>query len=639
MALLVYPLGLSSLFIPVGADPCKNARPIVESWTLTPLPSSGRKEPRKNYNLEGDSGSGASTYDLINVVIPADQDILIVEQGFVPTVTSTSVTLDPAGLNLSLSPIANSVTSSATSTGRGVRGWYLLNPPAGTYTVRGIISGVVLQTLSASTWDQVDTTAPFGTPVSDSGTTGTIGSLSTGNVPCFITMLGLRSTTAPVPGTVQKLVSGHQSSTNQQWYLSKQTTGAEARWTWTTSDEWALLGFELVGALALSVVNATAALSATSTLTAAVTREQFATATLSATSTLTATAVVTKQATATLSATSTLTAAAVLEKPATATLSSTATLTATADVTKQATAALSSTATLTANANTTVNATAALSATATLTATATLERFATAALSSTATLTATAVVSKVATAALSSTATLTASAVVTKNSTAALSSTATLTITALRETFVTVSLSSTATLTATTSTSVNATAALTATVTLTVSTITITRFGIIALTATATLFADPDITSVNDTGFAGWASAPWGIIVFGGAYTQPGTTTRQVTVSLTSTATLTANPTIARAATATLTSTASLTALGTIASGAVTATLLSIATLTATFSSAIWIEFVVSNGSWSIASVSSNPYIEAPIGTPLYTQNTPSGSTWVEVPVVPKVWS
>lgn len=401
----------------------------------------------------------------------------------------------------------------------------------------------------------------------------------------------------------------------------------------------AIMGMLTTALPTTTTVDATATLSSTATLTASANLERLAVASLSATATLIATAVREQPATATLSSTASLTATATVVKPATATLSSTATLTATADVTKQATATLSSTATLTGLANSTVNATAALSATATLTATATPERFATVALSSTATLTATAVVSKIATAALSSTATLTTTAVVTKNATTALSSTATLTITVLRETFVTVSLSSTATLTASTSTSVNATAALTATATLTVSTITLTRFGVIALTATATLFADPDITSVNDTGFAGWASAPWGIIVFGGAYTQPGTTTRQVTVSLTSTATLTANPTIARAAVATLTSTASLTALGNIVSGAVTATLFSVATLTATFSSAIWIEFVVNNGSWSIASVSSNPYIEASVGTPLYTQNTPSGSTWVEVPVVPKVWS
>ena len=221
----------------------------VEGWyddELTADAASGGGTPSLTGHTEGDSGTGASTYDL-SITIPASQSILIVAQGFVPTVTSTSVTLDPAGANLALTAVGASVTSSATSTGRGVRLWYLVNPPAGTWTLRGVLSGVVLQTLSASWWTNVDTTTPFGTQVTNSATTGTSISVSTGSVPFFISALGLRSTSAPTPGGSQTTVSGHQSSTNQQWYVSSQTSGSTASWSWSTSDENALVGVELKG--------------------------------------------------------------------------------------------------------------------------------------------------------------------------------------------------------------------------------------------------------------------------------------------------------------------------------------------------------------------------------------------------------
>lgn len=409
----------------------------------------------------------------------------------------------------------------------------------------------------------------------------------------------------------------------------------------TTGTTGVITLFTLTSAPAANTtVDATATLSSTATLTAAADLERLATAALSSTATLTATAVVTKNATATLNSTATLTAIAVTEKPATATLSSTATLTVTADVTRQATATLSSTATLTGLANSTVNATATLSATATLTVAATLERFATAALSSTATLTVTAVVTKLATASLSSTATLTVTAVVTKNATAALAATSTLTVTVVRETFVTISLSATSSLTANTNTEVAATASLSATATLTVGTITLTRFGTAALNSTATLFALADILGTTATGYAGWGFDPWGTIAWGGTFAVAGTSNRSGLAVLTATATLTANGIAATPIAVTLVSTATLTANSNMTKFS-TVVLNSVATLVALAVTgvSIWIEFVVNNGSWSIASVSSNPYIETAVNTPLYTQNTPSGSTWVEVPVVPKTWS
>lgn len=387
-------------------------------------------------------------------------------------------------------------------------------------------------------------------------------------------------------------------------------------------------------------IAATAALTATSTLTATATREQFATATLSETSTLTATATLIRQATAALSATSTLTATAVLSKQATATLSATSTLTATAVRDAAATAALSATSTLTALANSTVNATAALTATSTLTASATLERFATAALSATSTLTAAAIVSKIATAALSATSTLTTTSVVTRNATVALTATSTLTTSVVRETFVVAALSATSTLTASVSATVSATAALSASSSLTVTNF-ITRFGTIALTATSTLTADADIDSSIATGYTGWAGAPWGITAWGSGYTQTTTGLKQGVATLRATSTLTVTPTRTTFVGVALTETATLTVSATVIPAA-GATLLAIASLivtSVTASSSIWIELVINNGIWSLASVSTNPYIENVPGAPVYTQVTPSGDTWIEFPVAPKIWS
>lgn len=218
-------------------------------------PSGGVATPTLTGHTEGDSGTGASTYDL-TITIPSGQSLLVVDQGFVPTVNPTSVTLDPAGLNLALTTAGAKVTSSATSTGRGLQRYYLINPPAGTFTLRGVLSGVVLQTLDASWWTNTDTTAPLGTQVSSSGTTGTSRSIATGGVPFFFGALGLRSTTAPTADAGQTAVSSHQSSTNQQWYTSYKTSGGSFGYTWSTSDESVLLGHEIVGAAASSISQA-----------------------------------------------------------------------------------------------------------------------------------------------------------------------------------------------------------------------------------------------------------------------------------------------------------------------------------------------------------------------------------------------
>lgn len=209
-------------------------------------PPAGGSDPSLTGHTEGDSTTGASTYDL-TITIPASQSILIVQQGYVPTVTPASVTLDPAGANLALTTVGAAANSSATSTGRGQRIYYLVNPPAGTWTLRGVLSGVVLQTLSASWWTNVDTTTPFGTQTSSTATTGTSQSVSTGSVPFFIAFLGLRSTSAPTPGGSQTTIGAHQSSTNQQWYSSYQTSGSTASWSWSSSDENTVIGVELKG--------------------------------------------------------------------------------------------------------------------------------------------------------------------------------------------------------------------------------------------------------------------------------------------------------------------------------------------------------------------------------------------------------
>ena len=73
---------------------------------------------------------------------------------------------------------ANGANGVQASTGRGIQRWFLINPPAGTWTLRGVLSGVVLQTLEASWWTNTDTTAPLGSQVSASATTGTSASAS-----------------------------------------------------------------------------------------------------------------------------------------------------------------------------------------------------------------------------------------------------------------------------------------------------------------------------------------------------------------------------------------------------------------------------------------------------------------------------
>ena len=388
-----------------------------------------------------------------------------------------------------------------------------------------------------------------------------------------------------------------------------------------------------------SDIAATANLTATSTLTTSAFVERFIAIALSAISTLTTTAVVSRAATAALTATSTLTATAGVVKPATATLTATSTLTATADLTRNATAALSATSTLTVSANTTVNATATLSATSTLTAAATREQFATAALSATSTLTTTAVVTKLVTVALNATSTLTTTATLTRNATAALTATSTLTATAVVEKLVTISLTATSTLTAVSGSTINATAALTATSTLTVTTF-VERFATIALTASSALIVTASVPGPSIAGFAGWGVGAWGMVAWGASYLAGNAPAAAI---LTATSTLTATPFVVRQTTVTFTATSTLTATATkISSIAAIANLMAVSILTASgaiTASAIWIELVVNNGVWSLASVSTNPYVENIPGAPVYSQVTPTGSTWIEFPVAPRSWS
>ena len=217
-------------------------------WNVATPSSTTLLTPSPNGHWEGDSITGASSFDYTNITIPEDQTLLVVEQGFVPTVNPTSITLDPGGANETvLTAHGSKVTSSATSTGRGTQRYYMLNPPAGTFTIRSVISGVVLQTIEVAWFSDTDSTAPLGTQVSNHATTGTSISVDTGDVPFFWGALGLRSTSAPTKGSNQTDVSTHQSSTNQQWYTSYKTAGGTFGYSWSVSDENVLNGVEIVG--------------------------------------------------------------------------------------------------------------------------------------------------------------------------------------------------------------------------------------------------------------------------------------------------------------------------------------------------------------------------------------------------------
>ena len=254
---MVLPIGKldpSSAYFPNGTlGVGANAEPVVTDWIFGPTPASVAL-PSLTGGTSGDSTTGAATYDL-TITIPSGQSLLIVDQGFVPTTNPVSVTLDPAGANLALSTAGAKVTSSATSTGRGVQRYYLVNPPAGTWVLRGVLSGAVLQTLNATWWTNTDTTTPLGTQVSANSTTGNTIKIATGDVPFFFGALGLRSTTAPVANAAQLPAYAKQSSTNQQFYGSYKTTGGDFGYSWAASDENVLLGHQINAAASLASVS------------------------------------------------------------------------------------------------------------------------------------------------------------------------------------------------------------------------------------------------------------------------------------------------------------------------------------------------------------------------------------------------
>lgn len=241
-----------------------------------------------------------------------------------------------------------------------------------------------------------------------------------------------------------------------------------------------------------TTVNATVAMTATSTLTTAAFEEQFAAVPMTATSTLTVTATVTtvQAAAVALSATSTLTVNAVRDQPATVAMSATSTLTATAVRAPQAAVSMTTTSTLTVTAVRSAVATVALSAVSTLTTVATQigTQAAAVALTAASTLTVVAVKESFVSAALTATSTLTATAVRTALPTVALSTTSTLTAVAVRTAGGSVPMATVSTLTvvATQTGLQQATANLVAASTLTVVGERI-RLATVTMTATSTL--------------------------------------------------------------------------------------------------------------------------------------------------------
>ena len=199
---------------------------------------------------------------------------------------------------------------------------------------------------------------------------------------------------------------------------------------------------------AVRVPQATAALVATSTLTTTGVRVPQAAVSLIATSTLAATSVVTRFAAAALTAASTFGAAGVREPQAAVPLVATSTLTVSALRTVPASAALTATSTLTSEAVGVgvVSASASLTAVSTLTAGAVREPQAAASLVSTSTLSVTGTRTQLATAALTASSTLAASAVRVPQAAASLTATSTLTVTAVRVVVASAPLSATSTL-------------------------------------------------------------------------------------------------------------------------------------------------------------------------------------------------
>jgi hypothetical protein len=375
----------------------------------------------------------------------------------------------------------------------------------------------------------------------------------------------------------------------------------------------ALTAISTLTATAFEENFATAALTATSTLTTAGVVTEFATAALSATSTLTATAVRTQLTTVGLSAASTLTAGAVRQPQGVAGLTAVATLTAASVREPQAAASLVATSTLTSTAVVTEFASVALTATASLTTTASIVTIqqAAVALTGASTLTITAVREPQAAASLIATSTLTTAATRVPQGSAALVATSSLTANANRVAVLAATLSATATLTATgIQTGLQpGSAALVGASTLTPAAVR-TTFATTALVGASTLsgagvvteFASVSLSAASTLTTAGvrvpQAEAS---LVAAGTLTPTATQTRQVTAALTGTATLTTGAVITKVAGTALTAVAilttgavrqpqaaaSLTATGTLNATAVrtatvSATLSATATLTAT---------------------------------------------------------
>ena len=146
------------------------------------------------------------------------------------------------------------VLSGSTSTDRGVELWYLANPASGSNTVAATLSasGIYWSGVSTTWSNATPSFGTAGTSASGSGTTGTVTEAESAN-DLFYGALCVRTSSAPTASTGTVPANGTNSSASNCFaavsYQTGSTTAVSATWTWSPSDNFAMIGVPVFAAI------------------------------------------------------------------------------------------------------------------------------------------------------------------------------------------------------------------------------------------------------------------------------------------------------------------------------------------------------------------------------------------------------
>lgn len=190
-----------------------------------------------------DSTGGVSSFTQSHTIGGTAKLLLVaVESQKNPTVTS--VTWNGTAMSL-----IGSVGNVAAGTGRQVYVFGLANPATGTHDIVTTLSSAFAHALDVSSWNSTATSLTWGTAVTAVATSGTSSSIATGSLFPFVSWLGIRQTGGTITPGFTSLTATHNSEgtgSNQQFRAQYQSSGANATWSWTSSDNNVTIGVPLV---------------------------------------------------------------------------------------------------------------------------------------------------------------------------------------------------------------------------------------------------------------------------------------------------------------------------------------------------------------------------------------------------------